>query len=242
MELLEMILLALPLRDMLLAGHVSRTCERLIEESKVLRDIREAPFVSMTLNLPPECSVASPERPVLHADLVLYFDRPVTVRQVTSPVEVPTDFTHRFERGTPRPESPARFRYFGHDLPYRNALALTRTSAWKFVTLMPGTAFRISFDYGVSRGNVGLEHLARFDTGLNNLQVGTSYILAVETGVVLPAYAGTKRSLLKRAARGDSLKSSGFHEPKRKGTVKRGGLGKALRLVGENEVQFQVVA
>lgn len=36
-------------------------------------------------------------------------------------------------------------------------------------------------------------------------------------------------------------KTYAFHELKRNGTVKCGGLRKALRLVGESEVQFKVV-
>lgn len=234
-----MILLALPLRDMLLARQVSTTCRALIEESSVLEEIRQAPMVAATLQLPFECSVSSAQRPMLHVDLLLHYDQPVTIRQVASPIAGPSSLTYRYPRDEPAPQTFPRFS-LGAKFRAR-ALCLSRENESKYITLLPGTPLRLTFDFGLSQMKPGLERFAPQNAGLNGLEIGRTYILGVKPKLALTAFVGTKTFLLVKVDEGASLRPYGFDVMYEGHIIQRGEVGKALPVVGEATIEFEVI-
>ena len=237
-ELLEMVLVSLPLTEMLLARRVSRTCKALVEQSARFNEIRKHPCITAKLSLPYECSISSSESPMLNVDLVLCFDRPITVRLAASPLAGPFSLTYRYELGTARPEP---FPLHPVGAVRKNKLQLCPENESKYVTLLPGLPFRLTFEFGISRQKPGFEHLPLPNTGLNNLQVGKEYVLGVTPGRKLPVYVDTKHSLLDKVNAGIGIEALDNYQPREEVVLQSGVIRKMLPLVAEDEVHFQVV-
>lgn len=208
-ELLEMVLLALPLRSLILARQVSQTCLALIDRSEMLKKIRETPFVTAKLALPFECSVSSPEHPMLQVDLVLHYDRPVTLRRERGPLDSPQRIAYRY--GEDAPDTPRWIKSSLYKQLLRDNFPLSRKHEEVYITLLPGTAFRLTYDFGVHRWEPPVAHLPPLDRGVTGLDIGRTYVLKIRPDQFLLAYEGTKRSLLERSDAGDDLEAYCFH-------------------------------
>jgi hypothetical protein len=219
-ELLEMILLALPLNDLLRARQISRTCRDLINGSKFLQNIRAEPYVGVHIQLPKQCSISQQDAPILEADFVLYYDKPITIHKSQGEVEYPWRTFVKFEQGGSPPDFPQAVwghKYFG--LPRR----FVRDRADRWATLYPGVPYRLSWIFRWVRphGQVSCHDK------VSPMEVGKDYVLRLRPHFRVGHLVGIKESLLARKERGDDLESCVLDRP--------------LMLVGENEVHFTVV-
>lgn len=237
-ELFEMILLALPLRDMLLARRVSRTCQTLIERSLSLKEVCDHPAVVVKLRAPPDGLIISSQNPKIEVDLELRFNEPVTIRRTPSPLDGLSSFVYAFEKSTPAPTS---FPRYSLGAKFRaHALQLSRENDWKYIELLPGTPYRLSFDlerhlegYGSQRATIPIVRSL-------NLLRGRTYIFGVKPGLSLPAYKGRKRVLHDEVDAGNSLGQYSFHKMYEGHVIEYGAVGKSLPIEGDGEVEIQL--
>lgn len=231
-ELLEMVLLALPLRDLLLARRVSRTCRSIVDSSAALNEARAHPFVSADLHLPARCSLSSTERARLEVDLTLHWDQPVTVQHMPSPLQRLSCLVYRSDQETTtRMRSP-----YTHS---KTVFQLSRKSEWRYFELLPGTPLQLVFDFGAFAGRPGFEHLDDVDAGLKSVEARKTYVLAVREGLMLPSYVGRMHSLLEQVDAGISIEGLRFH--RREHGAKRD-IRNMLRIVSTGSVTFEVTA
>jgi hypothetical protein len=64
-ELLELILLCLPLNELLRMRQVSTTWRDLIMQTTMIRNIGDKPHIAVQIQLPPICSVSEGQPPIL---------------------------------------------------------------------------------------------------------------------------------------------------------------------------------
>lgn len=240
-ELLELILLALPLRDLLLVRRVSWTCRKIAESSAALREARENPFVGAELALPYHCLESGPRYARIDIDLVLHFDRPLTVQSTPSPLAELSSLVYGYEKRRNDPDaSPLRH---GTKVHYKERrIRPSRREEWRFIELLPGTPYRLTFAFGPNRESPGFEHLADLDGALDRLEVGKGYVLSLQSDLRLSAYIGTKRFLLGKTGAGIAVESLRFERTYKK-AVLRGVPGvKGIPLVGEGAIWLEVTA
>jgi hypothetical protein len=219
-ELLEMVLLALPLNDLLRARQISRTCRDLIDWSKFLQSIRAEPYIGVSIHLPDQVSISQQEAPLLKADFVLYYDKPITIHKTQGDVEYPSRTFFKFEHGCPPPNFPQTVwghKYFGRPLRF------VPDRAHKWTTLYPGVPYQLSWIFRWAQGRRVNWHHKMF----SSMEVGKNYTVRLRPHFRVGHLVGIKESLLDRKERGDDLKSCVLDRP--------------LMLVGENEVHFRAV-
>lgn len=234
-ELLEMVLLALPLRDMLLVRRVSRTCRALAENSAGLKDIRNHPVVATRLH---DGSVASLQSPTFDVEFTLRFHLPVTIRRIPSPLADLSSFVYAFEKGTPEPTTFPRYS-LGAKFRAR-ALRLSAENEWKHLELLPGTPVRLSIDLEGHQERLGCEHPWIPNNPGLGLKTGRTYIFGVKPRLSLPAYKGRRRFLLDQVEAGKSLEQYRFHGMYEGHIIQPRAVGKALPIQGENQGKIQV--
>lgn len=231
MELLELIVMALPLRDMLLARKVSRTWRDIIETSARLKQIRSNPVVTIDLDLPGECSLSVSEPYQLHADVTLIFDKPVTFRRFGSPLGgKESALTFRAKHGKSAPE-PYPYPTMDDGVGAK-VMRFNQENARKYDMLFPGTAYRMAWTFGVERNPRRLEALSIRNHGLNGTMPGEVYRLDVWPNLRLPALLGARTELLAKFDASEEIESDSFVRT----------FGNSLELVGGGEICFKVVA
>lgn len=229
-ELVEMIIAALPLRDMLLVRPVSRTWRDLVRGLPSFKHARSKPTVDAKLLLPSACSLSSTEPPKLSVTLELRFDRPVTFRRVTSVLGSKlSTFTYRIEEGAAHPTTFPRFSLGGRFK--SGALAFSHENAWKYTTLLPGTPHELVWSFGRNENPWLRDDVSLKNIGLNDTVAGKSYILAMRPDLSLPAFLGTKTSLLTTIDAGENLKELSFFQH----------FGHGLPVVGGDPILFKVI-
>ena len=79
-ELLEPILLSLPLDQILQARRISVTCKNVIDNSQYMERIRSKPYIALEAECPATLSLKSNARLVIDASITLHHDTPMTFR------------------------------------------------------------------------------------------------------------------------------------------------------------------
>ena len=221
-ELLEHMLLLLPLDLLLRARQVSRLWRELILRSERFRKLHSEPYIGISLQLPAKCSLSDSNEPRLMADLTLYFDEPVTMRQKPSCLHYPSQLTYRHEVGTPPPDSFPPFDWAGC---FRaRAFKFNHKNKEMWTTLYPGVVYMIYL-----RIRPGPRSNRTQSSGsLGKTEVGKTYVLKLRPGYKVGVYVGVKETLLARKENGEALKASEFE--------------KSMLLHGENQVMFTVIS
>ena len=187
-ELLEQILVALPLDAMLRSRRVCRTWKSTIDQSTILRSIRSDPYIGVHLEYPYQIDLNNSSH--LTAVLTLYADGPVTVRLSPSCLIRAWGFTRIIEEGVQddRPASqqlrePPRF---WHTM---MMISFQKSTAKNWLTLLPGIPHALSWPY-------------RPDEASDPDKV---YILRVSPDNALARHLGTTRTLLDTIDAGRAL-------------------------------------
>lgn len=226
-ELLEAILLAMRLDDFLRARQVCTLWKDVIERSKVLRQIKHDPYVGVNLRLPHECSFSAVEPPILEADLTLYFDKPMTIRQSPSCINSCGGFTYKFEEGTLPPKRFPEFSFAGCFRP--RGLRFSRANESRWFTLWPGVPHRLHCNFRLDyRHSMLAPHMKH--SGMLGAEAGKTYVLRVTPASPdrsLTALIGTKQWLLEQTPKGTK--------------TDKVALAKPLRLVGQGEARFKAI-
>ena len=226
-ELLEQILLHLPLREMLCIRQVSRRFEELIMSSKYLKSLQESPYIGIKLRLPQQCSLSGKSALNLDADLTLYFDRSITIRQTPSCLSTgSSQMTFKSEEGT---SAPSTFPWLTWGARFRSgAFQFNRANEARWMTLVPGEPQTISWDFRFGLSIYRGSNPKVFWGDLGQTEIGKTYILSLRPDHAVQGFIGMKEPLLAQRESGISLKAYG--------------LAKTLPLVGENQVRSSVVA
>ena len=222
-ELLELILLALPLDELLRARRISRTCRDLIERSKFLNQIRNEAYVAVNIQLPTKCSSMQEDAPKLEAEFVLYHHQPLTLCTNLRCIEYPSKFFYKYKADRP-PFSQNEFRQHIWGGGYCAATQrFVRYRAYRWTTFYPGVPQRLTWDFRRHRKAMSRS----FDGDMGFTEVGTDYILRLRPNLRIGHLVGVRKSLIERKEDGDDLKDCV--------------LNKHVMLVGENEARFSVV-
>ena len=219
-ELLEMILLALPLNYLLQARQISRTCRDLIDGSKYLQNIRAEPYIGVYVRFPKQCSISEQDAPVLEADFVLYYDKAVTINKALGELLHHSRTFFKFEEGNSPPDFPQAV--WGSKWSCRPRQFVAQR-AHRWTTLYPGVPYRLSWSFRW----VQSRRVNRQLQLLLSMEAGKKYVLRVRPYYRVGHLVGIKELLLARKERGEDLESCVLDKP--------------LRLIGENEVHFTAV-
>lgn len=225
-ELLELILLALPLSDLVKVRSVSCRFKEVIERSRYWQQLCKYPYVGVRIQLPEVCSQTEGEPPILQAALILYYAKPITVCTNRPVVKYPSKVFCKFEKGQPEP---ADWPYVCHTTwggrynirPHRFTPINIKM---RWTTLYPGVPYLISWAF--RRQENAYPKAAHGN--LSMTEVGKTYVLKLRPNMDIGHLIGTKSSLLAQRQRGADLGENILDAP--------------LMLVAENKVQFRVVA
>ena len=222
-ELLELILLALPLDELLRARQISRTCRDLINRSKFLNQIRNQPYVAVHIRLPAKCSLSSEDAPTLVTEFVLYHHQPLTLCINLRGVEYPSKVFCKYKaEDLPTPETEFPQQIWGGSYcakPHR----FVRYRAYRWTTFHPGVPQRLTWDFRQHRKASSRSS----DGDMGYTEVGEDYILRLRPNLSIGHVVGIKESLIERKDNGEDLKDCV--------------LSSHVTLVGENEARFTVL-
>ena len=162
--------------------------------------------------------------------MTLRFDKPITFQRIGSPLSGQISrFSYKKEQGGQIPK-PYPYATLGGCFGAK-ALRFSHENASQYVTLLPGTPHEFCYSFGLNKDPRRRDEISIKNLGLNGTETGKSYVLGVWPKLKLPAWIGTKDSLLSRLDAGEGLKEC---------SVSRH-FGHSLPLLGGPEVHFKVV-
>lgn len=228
-ELVDGILQVLPLDSFLQAQSVCRLWRELISTSKRLRQIQLEPYIGVRLRLPSKCSVAQEPPAMIEADLVLYYDQPVTIFMTPARAQFPSNTFIKAEEDEQNLDVDRfRSKLWGNKYLCRpDHFRADTYHNWE--TLLPGKPYSLTWTYRRDKQNPRTLPLGWEAHPLEIIptDIYKTFVMMLRPKLYAGHFVGSKVCLMARKERGENLGLCMLRD--------------GLPLVSENQVRYQAV-